>query len=73
MLCRGNAKTAKMFDIAWNDYKVCIIKIKILLLNFRIMNYKIISFHTQSITKPIKHNPGKDQNKVVFAMRVSRG
>eukprot|EP01032_Pedospumella_encystans_P024341 gene24341-27535_t len=47
MLCRGNDKTAKMFDIAWKDYK--------------------------AITKPIKHNPGKDQNKVVYAMRVSRG
>jgi hypothetical protein len=26
----------------------------------------------QSITKKIKHNPGKDQNKVVYAMRVAR-
>jgi hypothetical protein len=30
------------------------------------------SFLLQSITKKIKHNPGKDQNKVVFAMRVAR-
>ena len=45
MLVKGNQKTYKTFNEAWNDYL--------------------------SITAPIKHNPGKDQNKVVNAMRRS--
>lgn len=45
--CRGNERTVKVFERAWEDYN--------------------------SITKQIKHNPGKDQNKVVNAMRWGRG
>jgi hypothetical protein len=44
LLIRGNAKTKRMFNIAWRDY--------------------------QTITKNIKQNPGKDQNKVVAALRI---
>jgi hypothetical protein len=69
MLCRGNKKTVSMFDLAWREYKVTDTAPMCLML--RQLTSSVCP-RKKAIDKPIKHNPGKDQNKVVGAMRVSR-
>lgn len=80
MLCRGNKKTVRMFDIAWKDYKVFSHWHCASVLNFYFVTLTILLYgwgdlflrFAQAIDKPIKHNPGKDQNKVILAMRIAR-
>jgi hypothetical protein len=78
-LCRGNAKTVHMFQLAWEGYQViqpCIytyMHIYIHTYNHTtIHKYIHTYFIVQRAPSKIKHNPGKDQNKVIDALRLAR-
>lgn len=77
---RGNEKTVRLFDIAWDGYKVSLVAIHNPYNTYTLhiicgKNNKraYVCYLSQRIEKEsVKKNPGKDQNKVALALNIMR-